>query len=287
MPMITFYCRHPEFFYPKKFVTIKSAEKARLDTSMVTKIYHGTHQDEVKEICAAPNIATFVGKEKQWRPGTVFNKDEQTLSLQYCSYIVDKEPIPMTKDKQWQFGPFLWFGTKRDDANIYGTYCFEFQFKSVLKKYQQKRRNCICYRAGGTLLYKDEITHVVIICCEDDQEYALYPLIVGNSTNYFNPECIEPPCSFEDASIEGSVYSATNTNLPRNRHEHIALAFYLPHGLTLQLNNQDGKLHDISKDHVEYCVKTPGKYKKCELSEVDASDISDFNIPFDYDAFFN
>ena len=93
--------------------------------------------------------------------------------------------------------------------------------------------------------------------------------------------------SFEDASAEKPVYFATNTKLPWRRHEHVALAFYLPHGMTLQLNNQDdAKLQDISKDHVEYCVKAPGKLKKCELSKVDTSYITDFNTSFDYKVFF-
>ena len=32
-------------------------------------------------------------------------------------------------------------------------------------------------------------------------------------------------------------------DLDGERHEHVALAFYLPHGTTLQLTNQDGMKH--------------------------------------------
>ena len=263
----------------------------------------------MKEICAAPNNATFVGREKQWRPGAVYNKDEQTCDLQYCSYIVEsfyKEPKPMKKGKLWPFGPFLWFGTKRDDATIYGTYCFEFHYKKVLTKYAECRGNqsSICYRVGGTLLYADEITHVVIICLEDDKECESYPVIEATTTKYFTPpvvklQCTDSPCkrrkvekqffSHADGNRSKCFLPATfsrNTKLHGKRHEHIALAFYLPHDVVLQLNNQDGKLHNIREDHVKYCVKGSGKRKPCKLGKIDISYFSDFNDPFDYNDFF-
>lgn len=305
-----FYCRHPEFFYPSKFVTVKSAKTHNnLDISVVSTVCHGTHLNEVKEICIAPNIASFVGKEKKWRPGTEYSKDEQTFDRQYCSYVVEglgNEPKPMTKHEQWAFGPFLWFGTNTGEADIYGDYCFEFQLKSVLREYQQSRgsKNPICYRVGGTLLYKEEITHAVIICCEDDQDCKSYPLIEAANTKYFNPpkvERIEPPmckkrkldqkCFSTEESKQSSkeifipAMASRNTDLEKNRHEHVALAFYMPHGTTLQLTNEDGKLCDIVRDHYKYCVKSTGKYKQCQLSQPGTSYIHDFNIPFDYSTF--
>ena len=271
--------------------------------SAVSTICHGTHLDEIKEICIVPNFARFTGKEKQWRPGKVYSKGEQTVGSEYCSYIIeelDKESKPITKQEQWPFGPFLWFGTKNGDAKIYGSYCFDFQLKSVLRQYQQSRgSSCsICYRAGGTLLYREEVTHVVIVCCEDDQDYESYPLIDATNTKYFKPPKIEniksintpskkqklnPWC--EDASTQSLEYFvpakvSINAGL-KQRHEHVALAFYLPHDIGLHLTNEDGKL-SIMQDHNRYCAKSSGKYKVCQYSKIEESYIHDFNDPFDY-----
>ena len=274
-------------------------------TSDVSSVYHGTHLEEIKEICIAPNMASFIGKEKQWRPGTVYSKEEQTFDPPYCSYIIeelDKEPKQMTKQEQWPFGPFLWFGTKNEDAKIYGNYCFDFQLKNVLKQYQQSRgrHSSICYRAGGTLLYKEEITHVVIVCCKHDQDYESYPLIDAINTKYFKPPKTEyidstyTPCKKQkldpyckDASAQSLEYFIP-ANVSRNdglkeRHEHIALAFYLPHDSGLHLTNEDGKLC-IMREHYKYCAKSSGKHKLCQYIEIEASYIHDFNNPFDYSA---
>lgn len=247
-------------------------------------------------------MACFTGKEKQWRPGTVYSKEEQTVGARYCSYLVeelDKEPKPMTKEEQWPFGPFLWFGTKNGDAKIYGSYCFDFQLKSVLRQYQQSRgsRSSICYRAGGTLLYKEEVTHVVIVCCEDDRDYESYPLIDATNTKYFKPpetKYIESPCKkrkldpyCKDANaqlLECFVPAKISRNEGlKERHEHVALAFYLPNDIGLHLTNEDGKL-SIMQDHYKYCAKSSGKHKFCQYTEIEASYMSDFNDRFDYTA---
>ena len=299
--LFKFCCRNPEFFYPRKFVTVKSAA-AHLDISVISTICHGTHLNGVKGICASKNTATFVGNNKKWHPGIVFNKEEKTYSLPYCSYVVEnlgEEPKPMRKDTQWSFGPFLWFGTSREEVDDYGPYCFEFQLKNVLQKYQKSRgkEKSLCYRAGGTLMYKHKVTHIVIICCEDDKEYQSYPLIEATSTKYFKPpikfsrsimEHTEPPVckkqkleqqcpSSKDVGMQscyvtqdGTLSYQTlpaeelfipamvirNADIDRKRHEHVALAFYLPDGITLQLTNQDGMLDWATH---ELCMKSKGK----------------------------
>ena len=300
--------RSPEFFYPKKFVTIKSTT-APLGISTVSRIYHGTHLDEVEEICVAPSTATFIGREKKWRPGIMYNAYEQTYSLEFCTYLiedVDKDPKPMTKDEQWQpFGPFLWFGTSNEEADDYGPYCFEFNFKSVLKRYQKCRgsEKALCYRVGGTLVYQQEVSHVAIICCEDDKEYQSYPLIEPTSTKYFKPptpikfvdskkENTEPPVhkrrKTEQCSDTQNLSTESYHDLPKEeltilkstgsvlgvRHEHVALAFYLPDGIALELTNQDGKLCQACHDN--RCLKSKGK-RQCHFPQFDGQYIHSFN----------
>ena len=308
------YCSHPEFFYPKKFVTVKSAE-TRLKTSTVSTLCHSTHLDEVKEICAAPNTATFKGSKMKWRPGTKYNEERQTYDVGFCSYTVEdveEEPKPMTIDSQLSFGPFLWFGTSKKEVIRYGSYCFEFQLNNVLNKYQQSRGigKKLCYRVGGTLLYRQLVAHVVIVCCEDDEDYQSYPLINGTSTKYFKlailskAENLEPPVckkqKFEDngpsASADMQLYDVTQDNqtlsssissihatILKNvdskglRHEHVSLVFYLPDGITLQLTNEDGKLSKAL--HGEYCVKTKGQDKTCQFNQFEQCYIDKFNEP--------
>ena len=318
--LFKFYCRSPEFFYPRKFITVKSAA-AHLDTSVVSTICHGTHLNEVEEICASPNTATFVGNNKKWRPGIVYSKEEDTYNSPYCSHIVEniaEEPKPMRKDTQWSFGPFVWFGTSRKEVDDYGPYCFEFQLKNVLQNYHKSRgkEKSLCYRAGGTLVYKQEVTHIVIICCEDDKEYQSYPLIEATSTKYFKPpikfirskiESAEPPvhkkqkfdqqCSSskdagtqsyyvtEDGTLSYQTLPSEEFSIPAmalrsadldgERHEHVALAFYLPDGITLQLTNQDGIL--VQAAHVGRCMKTKGKGKRCQFTQFDTHYLDAFN----------
>ena len=304
------YYRHPEFFYPKKFVTVKSAE-AHLNTSTISTLCHGTHLDEVKQICVAPNTstATFKGSKKKWRPGIVYSEERQTYSSQFCSYIVEdaeEDPKPMTTHYQWSFGPFLWFGTSKKEVDDYGPYCFEFELKNVLDKYQQSRGSGkkLCYRAGGTLLYKQEVTHIVIICCEDDEDYQSYPLIKATSTKYFQPPVMSevdnteaPVCkkqkvedsasadtrSYQDnqplPSEEFSVQATIlrSIDLEGSRHEHVTMAFYLPDGITLQLTNEDGKLNKAT--HCKHCMKSKGRDKRCQFTKFEPCYMDAFNNP--------
>ena len=106
-------------------------------------------------------------------------------SEQYCTYLVEPNnlPVPM-KSNDVTFGPFAWFSIEKTETDMYGKCCFELNFKSVLEAYQKCRKGIICYRVGGTLMYKREVTHVVIICCKEDKEYQSYPLILANSSKY-------------------------------------------------------------------------------------------------------
>ena len=200
-------------------------------------------------------------------------------------------------------GPFLWFGTSREEVDGYGPYCFEFDFETALRKYLQSRGRdkTLCYRAGGTLVYKQEVMHIVIICCEDDNEYQSYPLIDATSTKYFKPsirsklDSTEPPVhkkqkmeqdsSSEDTqspSIPAMALRSTDLMAMGDRHEHVALAFYLPHDTKLQLTNQEGKLNRAT--HYNRCLKSKGKFKVCQFDKFDTQYIELFNDdPTDHD----
>ena len=219
-------------FYPKQFATIKSPNKL-IQHNIVDTIYHGTHQQQAAQICgqsAQPMMYTFKGAEKKWR----------TLSEGYteanCSYI-NKQGRMLPVRSNETFGPFVWFGTDKSETQNYGPWCFELDFSSVLEAYHICRQNGqICSRAGGTLVYKHEVTHIVIICCEEDKEWQQYPLIELNSSRYF----VLPITS----DNYGLAIASNSINIAP-RHEHVTLAFYLPGDSELRLPVTAGEIsHD-------------------------------------------
>ena len=179
--------RKPELFYPRKFVKVKSSYNQTVQTQGITSVYHGTHLDEMRQICHRPGVATFTGRCKQWRLPPEHDLD-------YCSYRIGSNGVLMTMSPgdNKTFGPFVWFGVDRNGAENYGPCQFEFDFKGVLKAYQESRgrSNTLCYRAGGTLVYIREVCHIVIICCNEDTEFETYPLIDAANTTYFKPPII-------------------------------------------------------------------------------------------------
>ncbi|XP_065901902.1 uncharacterized protein [Dysidea avara] len=243
-PLNPSYHKCPELFYPKQFVSIKSPHKL-IQHNVVDTIYHGTHLQQATEICgrsAQPLMYTFKATEKKWR----------TLGKGYteanCSYLIkpnESAALPIGSNEV--FGPFLWFGTDKSETENYGPWCFELDFPSVLEAYHMCRQNRqICSRVGGTLIYKHEITHVVIICCEEDKECQQYPLIQANNSRYF-----VLPISDDNY---GMAIASNSVNIAP-RHEHVTLAFYLPGDSKLRLPVTAG---EISENKHQYCVKSEG-----------------------------
>ena len=243
--------RSPEFFYPNVFVKIKEKIPITPTTTNVSSaVFHGTHFEEALEICQGKN-AIFRGNMKLWRL-----LDYKSYDQKYCSYHVHpgKTPEPMTLNNSIPFGPFVWFGTRRDESDNYGPCQFEFNFTSLLKAYQRCRNNQrnVCYRVAGTLVYKWEVCHIVMICCLDDNEYKGYPLITANNTRYF-----KPPNSLNDANPLAGLQFETMINEYQQRHEHVTFALYLPNNKGLYLSYKDGKMR--LTPHNTYCILSRNK----------------------------
>ena len=183
---------------------------------------------------------TFKGTEKKWRT-LAEGYTEANCSYTFKSNESAAQPIRTNE----VFGPFVWFGTDQSETENYGPYCFELDFPSVLEAYYTCRQNGqICSRAGGTLVYKHEVTHVVIICCEEDKECQQYPLLQANNSRYF-----VLPISDNNYGLA----IASNSVRITPRHEHVTLAFYLPGDSKLRLPVTAGEI--IENKH-EYCVKS-------------------------------
>ena len=250
--------RNPEFFYPNVFVKIKETVPETLTTTNVSSVvFHGTHLEDVLDICQGTN-AIFKGYTKQWRL-----LDNEFYNEEYCSYLVKlgQQPVPMKPYNSTPFGPFAWFGTKEDETDKYGPCQFEFNFTSVLRAYQTCRnseQNRICYRAAGTLVYKQEICHIIMICCVEDAECQTYPLITAKNTCYFKP----PNSLSKTGSQPIDLLFQTKINVYQKRHEHVTFALYLPNNRQLYLSYRDGKIK--LTPHNTYCIASRSRECICK-----------------------
>ena len=240
------------------FAKIKEAiPKTLATTNTSSVVFHGTHLDEVLDICQGTN-AIFKGNLKQWRL-----LDDDCYNEEYCSYLVrsGKPPEPMKPNNCTPFGPFVWFGTKRDETDKYGPCQFEFNFTSVLRAYQTCRNSEkeICYRVAGTLVYKQEVCHIVMVCCKGDRECQSYPLITNNNTCYFTP----PNFPSDNNSTPADSQFQTKINDYQRRHEHVTFALYLPNNRRLYLSYRDGRMK--LTPHNTYCIAS--RSRECLFKE--------------------
>ena len=203
----------------------------------------------------------FNGHMKSWRL-----LDNESYNEEYCSYLVQpkQQPVPMKPNNSTPFGPFVWFGMKRNETDKYGPCQFEFNFASVLKAYQTCRssQHKICYRAAGTLVYRQEVCHIVMICCLEDEQCRNYPLITGNNTCYFKP----PNPLSDTTGPPVDLQFQTTINEYQRRHEHVTFALYLPNSRSLYLSYRDGKIR--LTPHNTYCIASRGSeclYKEDHL----------------------
>lgn len=242
------------------FVKIKETWPTnRTVTSAVSSLFHGTHFDQMINICTEKH-AFLKGNKKRWR--LIGQKDYTHQG--YCSYIVHPGKLPtlFLEGSNDMLGPVVWFSTRETETDVYGPCQFEFNFKSVLEAYHRSRGRAhkLCFRAAGSLVYKGEISHIVLLCCKEDKEHESFPLITGGNTKYFiSPTGLDITSSSK--LIEGEFQVMTNEY--HSRHEHVVFAVYLPEPRKLCLSNKDGLLRLTLHD--EYCVKS--KDKECKYAK--------------------
>ena len=234
----------------------------------MSAIFHGTHFDKLIDICTG-DYAILKGNPKQWRL-----LDYKDFREGYCSYYVEQgePPVPMTEiPSKFDLGPVLWFSTKTDEADLYGPFQVEISINSTIEAYQRMRgkNHKICYRAAGTLVYKGEVNHVVLICCEEDENLLSFPLITGNNTKYFKPPAelcngLKDPT---DTIFQVAVndyhkklkYAQRRDNY--DRHEHVSIAMYIPQKRKLFFDKKNATVMLTSHEH--YCIQS--RRKECKF----------------------
>ena len=241
-----------EYFYPKIFVELNGAKPG--SAFVVPTLFHSTHYKEMSEICNGKQ-AVFKGNKKQWstdnphKASQLVDHTDNSKRQMYNSNSSKDDCLP---------GNLVWFGTSRGKGGIFGPCQFEFNYRRVLQAYQVSRGvdHMICYRVGGTLVYQNEICHVVIVCCANDDCYKTFPVIE------------------EDKSITKFYMLSSNSNLPRiqineypgsdrGRDEHVVLVFYLPDdNISLEVANEVGYSELTWVPH-NRCVKSKSS---CEFA---------------------
>ena len=224
----------------------------------IPTLFHSTHYNEMLKICQRRG-ATYKGNPKQWR----------SYSTNGASYVINVDDSNTRKwirpdDSEWLPGPLLWFATMRPGKfdNIYGPCVFEHGFVAVIESYQECRRISreeICYRVGGTLVYQQEVSHVVVVCSSSDDHYKKFPEIQGSNTKYFTPP--------NDKELPSMMINQYSKRLDQNmrdctRHDHVTVAFYLPYGTQLTIPNHPHISNLQILPHY-YCMKSRLNGGKC------------------------
>ena len=202
--------------------------------------------------------AIFKGNPKHWRPSSEYSPSPSASYYIGADNTTTEKWIP-PDDTECLPGPLVWFGTERKTGTAYGPCVFEFKFTSVLEAYQKCRginSQQLCYRAAGTLVYRQEVSHVVLVCSTSDNCYKTFPLIQGNNTKYFKPPNDKETDRQKLASMLINKYPQRFNENDKDcpRHDHVILAFYLPTNTQLVLPNQPFMSELQIMPH-SYCMK--------------------------------
>ena len=199
--------------------------------------------------------AAFKGNPKQWR-SSLEHFPSPNASYHIGPGSTTKTRIP-SGDNECLPGSLLWFGTERKGGSVYGPCEFEFKFTAVLKAYQLCRginAEQVCYQAAGTLVYQQEISHVVLVCSTSDNCYKPFPLIQENNTKYFKPPNDKEIGKQKLMSITTNIYPQHENDKDCTRHDHVIIAFHVPDNIQLVLPNQP-YISELQIIPHYYCMK--------------------------------
>ena len=72
----------------------------------------------------------------------------------------------------------------RYQSSNYGNNCFYSSYGDILESYAKSRKTAteqLCFKVGGTLRYRHEICHVVIVCKQDDTDLSSHATILDDT----------------------------------------------------------------------------------------------------------
>ena len=231
-----------------------SRTSREVQSDIITNLYHSFHKKDLHKIMNSSNqTINLKGHE------IVFRITEMQHS---CYMIDDYRRIQDRSHWTWihksKYTPLtgiklLHFSTQRPfPFSRYGDRVCTIPYNVVITNYLQARKHyskdkdnikSVVYRVACTQIHKQEINHMIIICCDSDEELRKLPILgKDNTTRHFTPEV-------EDTS-KGMNYSAKMLQyLYRDqRHEELTLSLYLPQECQLSLLLTDDMLETVQHD---------------------------------------
>ena len=154
-------------------------------------------------------------------------------------------------------------------SSNYGNNCFYSSYEDALESYATSRETAtsqLCFKVGGTLRYRHEICHVVIVCKQDDTALSSYAAIQDDTAlSSYAPITIARVRKQENL-VDGKVKNVDHYNFQAQyviskikeknvSYENLAFAFYFPTNSCLRCRK--GSVQRCSIEHTEkQCTKT-------------------------------
>ena len=164
----------------------------------------------------------------------------------------------------------LHFATKSFSFSRYGDRVCKIPYDVITTRYLQARKHfskekdkikAVAYRVACTQIHQKEINHMVIICCDgDDDKLKEFPILGPTfRTKHFTPK--------EELTLMGTRYSANmlQHSYSDQRYENLTLSLYLPDDCQLSLSQDDYTLKEVYHN-TEWChtkFKTPFFKGRC------------------------
>ena len=168
--------------------------------SDITHLYHSFHQEDLQKIMNSSNhTINLKGHEIAFRitemQHSCYMIDDYTRiqDQSHWTWIHKSKYTPLTGIK------LLHFSTRRPfPFSRYGDLVCTIPYNVVITNYLQARKHfskdkdnikSVVYRVACTQIHTQEINHMIIICCDSDEELKGLPILgLDNTTRHFTPE---------------------------------------------------------------------------------------------------
>ena len=216
----------------------------------ITHVYHYHKEDLATMLNNSDQTINFKGHELDY---CIAEREYSSYMVNDCDNIEDMSiwkrigpgnATPLTGIK------LLHFATR---SSQYGDREYKIPFDVIITRYLQTRRhsskekdkiNSVVYRVACTQIHQKEIKHMVIICCDGDDDTLGDLPILGPTfrTKHFTPK--------EESTPRGTRYSAKmlQHTYRDQLYENLTLSLYLPDDCQLQLSKEDYTLKEVHKN---------------------------------------
>ena len=221
--------------------------------SDITYLYHSFHQEDLaKMMTSSDQSINFKGHEIVFRIAEMqhscymVNDYRRIQDRLHWTWIHKSKYTPLTGIK------LLHLSTRPFQFSRYGDVVCTIPYNVVITNYLQARKHfseerdeikSVVYRVACTQIHTQEINHMIIVCCDGDEELKEFSILgPDNVTQYFTPKAENTP--------KGINYSAKMLQYlyGDQRHEELTLSLYLPQQCQLSLSQRDYMLERVQHD---------------------------------------